>query len=188
MFKREYYEQRIATQKQLSEELKTDNNKSLEKEKEVLSVKVTNDVDTISEKVDMVGTTENADTISLDRIDTDEIREFKPMNHGMEMLETPIPDMESGQTSPFHVSYQSYQSCEELPQESYGMTGNGRPNLYLYSPSNNTLIPCEEIIIPNPVVSTETGETAGYTGPTNIYLAYPVQVESRVVLKILQRL
>merc|ERR1712198_774256 len=62
-----------------------------------------------------------------------------------------------------------------LPQESYGMTGNGRPNLYLYSPSNNTLIPCEEIIIPNPVVSTETGETAGYTGPTNIYLAYPVQ-------------
>ena len=55
LFKREYYEQRIATQKQLSEELKTDNNKSLEKEKEVLSVKVTNDVDTISEKVDMIG-------------------------------------------------------------------------------------------------------------------------------------
>merc|ERR1711915_161665 len=175
LFKREYYEQRIATQKQLSEELKTDNNKSLEKE--VLSVKVTNDEDTISEKVDMVGTADNDnETISLDRIDTDEIREFKPMNHGMEMLETPIPDMESGQTSPFHtISYQSYQSCEELPQESYGITGSGRPNLYLYSPSNNSLIPCEEIIIPNPVVSTETGETAGYTGPTNIYLAYPVQ-------------
>ena len=49
-----------------------------------------------------------------------------------------------------------------------------RPNLYLYSPSNNTLIPCEEIIIPNPVMSPE-GPV--YSGPTNIYLAYPVQVE-----------
>ena len=48
-----------------------------------------------------------------------------------------------------------------------------RPNLYLYSPSNNTLIPCEEIIIPNPVMSPE-GPV--YSGPTNIYLAYPVQV------------
>ena len=49
-----------------------------------------------------------------------------------------------------------------------------RPNLYLYSPSNNTLIPCEEIIIPNPVMSPE-GPV--YSGPTNIYLAYPVQVD-----------
>merc|ERR1719420_1407015 len=62
-------------------------------------------------------------------------------------------------------------SMEELPQEAFI---NQRPNLYLYSPSNNTLIPCEEIIIPNPVVSPETGEPV-YTGPTNIYLAYPVQ-------------
>ena len=46
-----------------------------------------------------------------------------------------------------------------------------RPNLYLYSPSNNTLIPCEEIVIPNPVMN---GEGPVYPGPTNIYLAYPV--------------
>ncbi len=27
-----------------------------------------------------------------------------------------------------------------------------RPNLYLYSPSSNTMIPCEEIIMPSPVL------------------------------------
>ena len=32
-----------------------------------------------------------------------------------------------------------------------------RPNLFLYSPASNTMIPCEEIIIPNPVMGPEVG-------------------------------
>ena len=125
---------------------------------------IPNDTDIVSEK-DMVTDTDSA---GLDKIDPDEIREFKPMNHG---LETPGPDLESGTSSPFHAGYH-YHNIEDLSPDQY--QGGQRPNLYLYSPSNNTLIPCEEIIIPNPVVSPDTGEPV-YTGPTNIYLAYPVQ-------------
>ena len=44
------------------------------------------------------------------------------------------------------------------------------PNLFLYSPSSNTMIPCEEIIIPNAVVP---GQDV-YQGPSNIYLAFPM--------------
>ena len=99
---------------------------------------------------------------SLDKIDPDEIREFKPMNHGLE-TQTPVAEPGHG--------YSQLSSMEELSQDAFM---NQRPNLYLYSPSNNTLIPCEEIIIPNPVLSPESGEPV-YTGPTNIYLAYPVQ-------------
>ena len=45
--------------------------------------------------------------------------------------------------------------------------GNGttRPSLFLYSPSSNTMIPCEEIIIPNTVMPG--------SDPSNIYLAFP---------------
>ncbi|XP_059082151.1 uncharacterized protein LOC131879759 [Tigriopus californicus] len=46
-----------------------------------------------------------------------------------------------------------------------------RPNLFLYSPSSNTMIPCEEIIIPNPVMGPEGPM---YQGPSNIYLAFPM--------------
>jgi hypothetical protein len=45
------------------------------------------------------------------------------------------------------------------------------PNLFLYSPSSNTMIPCEEIIIPNAVVP---GQDV-YQGPSNIYLAFPME-------------
>ena len=48
--------------------------------------------------------------------------------------------------------------------------GTSRPNLFLYSPTSNTMIPCEEIIIPNAVVP----GTDVYQGPSNIYLAYPM--------------
>ena len=44
-----------------------------------------------------------------------------------------------------------------------------RPSLFLYSPSSNTMIPCEEIIIPNAVMP----GTDVYQGPSNIYLAFP---------------
>ena len=45
----------------------------------------------------------------------------------------------------------------------------GRPSLFLYSPTSNTMIPCEEIIIPNAVMP----GTDVYQGPSNIYLAFP---------------
>ena len=103
----------------------------------------------------------------FDQINPNEIPEFKPMNSG---LETPSCDIDSGHTSPFYGNYPPYHPQEYPPGHQY--TAPPRPNLYLYSPSNNTLIPCEEIIIPNPVMSPE-GPV--YSGPTNIYLAYPVQ-------------
>lgn len=49
-------------------------------------------------------------------------------------------------------------------------SGN-RPNLFLYSPTSNTMIPCEEIIIPNAIVP---GSDV-YQGPSNIYLAFPME-------------
>ena len=194
LFKREYYEQRIATQKQLSEELSKNaaNNKTLDKETTPGATTIpgyNDNVENVSEKDMVASNTESdsardsTDTATLDKIDPDEIREFKPMNHG---LETPLPEMESGQTSPFHLGYGNGSSSSsgyppndpELTGSSeaasYMASGGRAANLYLYSPSNNTLIPCEEIIIPNPVMSPDTGE-AMYTGPTNIYLAYPVQ-------------
>ena len=65
------------------------------------------------------------------------------------------------------------------PVSTYGMPGPvspgggvaSRPNLFLYSPSSNTMIPCEEIIIPNAVVP---GQDV-YQGPSNIYLAFPME-------------
>jgi hypothetical protein len=52
------------------------------------------------------------------------------------------------------------------------MSGQGRASLFLYSPSSNTMIPCEEIIIPNPVLGSDGGPI--YPGQSNIYLAFPV--------------
>ena len=168
LFKREYYEQRLATQKQLSEELKK---AEAEKTPPETGSESCNDSEIISEKdpMDPMDPTDPAEVVehpesqSLDKIDPDEIREFKPMNHGLE-TQTPVA------AEPGH-GYSQLSSMEELSQDAFI---NQRPNLYLYSPSNNTLIPCEEIIIPNPVLSPESGEPV-YTGPTNIYLAYPVQ-------------
>lgn len=48
-------------------------------------------------------------------------------------------------------------------------------NLFLYSPASNTMIPCEEIIIPNPVMGPE-GPV--YQGPSNIYLAFPAAMDN----------
>ena len=160
LFKREYYEQRIATQKQLSEAAAAAKEASEKKDDdsndEPEADNAANTSEIISEK-DMV-----ASTPTLDKIDPDEIREFKPMNHG---LETPLPDLESGQTSPYHYpGQQQYPTTttaeQELPMsEAAYVNGQARPNLYLYSPSSNTLIPCDEIIIPNPVMSPETGNS-----------------------------
>lgn len=166
LFKRDYYEQRLLTQKQLSEDSKEGKNSSeVEDPSEEISEQDNNNkeetesntdtTEIISEK-NMETGGESTEYSPLEKLDPDEIAEFKPMNHGLECLD-------SGHTSPFLPGYPPF-STGSAEQEFPGH----QPNLYLYSPSNNTLIPCEEIIIPN------QGETV-YTGPTNIYLAYPVQ-------------
>merc|ERR1719318_544489 len=90
----------------------------------------------------LTDTTAKSSSGSFDQMNPNDIQEFKPMNPGLVSL-----------------------SCD------YG-SYPPHPHLYLYSPADNSLIPCEEIIIPNPVMSPE-GPV--YSGPTNIYLAYPVQ-------------
>ena len=75
----------------------------------------------------------------------------------------------NGHASPFYPS--GYLSPSPPMFVSQQQQNNGRPNLFLYSPTSNTMIPCEEIVIPNPVVGPE-GSTL-YQGPSNIYLAFP---------------
>ena len=65
---------------------------------------------------------------------------------------------------------QSFNTPTAPPSSGVG-AGTSRPNLFLYSPTSNTMIPCEEIIIPNAVVP----GTDVYQGPSNIYLAYPME-------------
>merc|ERR1711892_901174 len=79
-------------------------------------------------------------------------------------------DIDSGHTSPFYINHLPHDFAEKQEHVPYGPPP--RPNLYLYSPKNNTLIPCEEIVVPNPLMS---ADGPVYSGPTNIYLAYPVQ-------------
>jgi len=83
---------------------------------------------------------------SFDQINLSDIQEFQPMNS--------FESFPAMTCYPYSSSYQ-YQDLDS-PQ----------PCLYLYSPSDNSLIPCEEITIPNHGMSPE------YSGTTNIYLAY----------------
>lgn len=75
----------------------------------------------------------------------------------------------NGHASPFYPS--GYIS--PTPPIYVSQQQNARPNLFLYSPTSNTMIPCEEIVIPNPVVGPDGGTI--YQGPSNIYLAFPVE-------------
>jgi len=178
LFKRDYYEQRLAAQQLLSEGLKNLENseeilkeglEGLDKEKEAhtsKTVKTTNTDGNMGSNIEEVPSV-YLSSQSFDQIDLNEIPEFKPMNV---VTETPPYDIDSGHTSPSFCNYPPYHPREYTNGQQYGAPP--RPNLYLYSPGNNTLIPCDEIIIPNPVLSPE-GPV--YSGPTNIYLAYPVQ-------------
>eukprot|EP00092_Neocalanus_flemingeri_P014448 GFUD01015587.1.p1 GENE.GFUD01015587.1~~GFUD01015587.1.p1 ORF type:complete len:991 (+),score=328.13 GFUD01015587.1:343-3315(+) len=180
LFKRDYYEQRLAAQQQISEKLKILKNTEKTEEDccDTLDEDQKEKADT-SETFEIIPTNKNMGSIqesnttaksssrSFDQIDPNEVLEFKPMNAGPE---TSPCDMDSGHTSPFYGNYPPYHPQEYPAGPQY--SAPARPNLYLYSPSNNSLIPCEEIIIPNPVMSPE-GPV--YSGPTNIYLAYPVQ-------------
>jgi len=169
LFKNDYYEQRVANTMASSIEFpKLSARNPTEPHLETLKKDQHSEPDiseTIEENMESILKTE--DTIkpsgwSFDQIDPNTIPEFKPMDPA---LQTP-----QGHTSPV---YGSSTPCQESPcscDQTY--PAPLRPNLYLYSPSSNTLIPCEEIILPSPVMSPE-GPV--YSGPTNIYLAYPVQ-------------
>lgn len=68
--------------------------------------------------------------------------------------------------------YPSRYTVPQYPSNSVSpnTSSQQRPNLFLYSPTSNTMIPCEEIIIPNAIMP---GQDV-YQGPSNIYLAFPV--------------
>jgi len=118
---------------------------------------------------------------SLDQIDPSEIPEFRPMNSTSSSVDLDPEARNSDQSSPYYPTATAgnyYPSTDQSAGPyNYSTGAPPRPNLYLYSPSSNTLIPCEEIVIPNPVMSGEGGApvyAGGGGGPTNIYLAYPV--------------
>jgi len=163
LFKRDYYEQRLAVQQQISEQLLKVKNSDMEENSAVPAPEnpemLTPEDSPKEEIVASILEPESVDKScpwTFDKIDPNDIPEFKPSDTAMDAGET-----ESGHTSPFYVNH--------LPQE---YETPPQPNLYLYTPANNTLIPCEEIIIPNPGMS---ADGPVYPGPTNIYLAYPVQ-------------
>jgi hypothetical protein len=170
LFKRDYYEQRLAAQQKISEELMKLKNNELKEENSTGSLDedpaVKSDWETNQTEVkdNTMGSFAESDSTakscswSFDQIDPNDIPEFKPLDS---IIEPASADIDSGRTSPFYINH--------MPQE---YEAPPHANLYLYSPANNTLIPCKEIIIPNPVMSPE-GPV--YSGPTNIYLAYPVQ-------------
>jgi len=163
LFKRDYYEQRLAVQQQISEQLMKVKHSDIEENSGVPATEnpemITPEDSPKEEIVDSIREPESVDKScpwTFDKIDPNDIPEFKPSDSAMDAGE-----IESGHTSPFYVNH--------LPQE---YETPPQPNLYLYTPANNTLIPCEEIIIPNPGMS---ADGPVYPGPTNIYLAYPVQ-------------
>jgi hypothetical protein len=104
--------------------------------------------------------------------DNDDDNDDDDKNHEEDVADGSIRTKKSvinGHASPFYPSgYLSPSPPVFMPQSQ-----NSRPNLFLYSPSSNTMIPCEEIVIPNPVVGPE-GSTI-YQGPSNIYLAFPCE-------------
>jgi hypothetical protein len=162
LFKRDYYEQKIAQREKEREQVEQleqpeQEDKSADPQESAPSATPTASMEPAAPAL--------KSTSSFHQIDPNEIPEFKPMNQQQER---------EGGSSPFYPAYPAHSHYAPAGDQ---LSGYGyppvppRPNLYLYSPSNNTLIPCEEIIIPNPVMS---AEGPMYTGPTNIYLAYPV--------------
>jgi len=158
LFKREYYEQKINVKPvndQPNQLKDSDMNAEDQKHTEVVGV--------MKKEEDMENIPVNNPPIkpglsSFESIDPNEIPEFKPTGSSEEHSSH---EPTSGQMSPIYVNH--------LPQEYEAPV---HPNLYLYSPASNTLIPCEEIVIPNPIMSADGPVNPG---PTNVYLAYSVE-------------
>lgn len=169
LFKRDYYEQRLVGHKMESTEEGEDDVSETTDEDETMNEDSTGDGDNeakdenneASDDVDGSNDTTPTNPKSFYQMDPSAIPEFKPMNrkHDPETMTGP----------PFYPP--QYNQYPEPHYPPHHMATPTRPNLYLYSPSSNALIPCEEIIIPNPVMGPDG---PCYSGPTNIYLAYPV--------------
>ena len=99
---------------------------------------------------------------SFSKLDVDEIPEFRPRTAISSQLSRSPND--SGYCSSLQESV--LQDCSagvSVPSTQF----------YLYSPLGQALIPCEEIVITNPVLMTPEGPVC--PGPTKAYVAYPVQ-------------
>lgn len=172
LFKRDYYEQRMVGHKMESTEEGEDDVSETTDEDETMnedSAGDTGENETKDEKNNEGSDESNGsnDTTptnpkSFYQMDPSAIPEFKPMNRNN--------DSETVAGGPPFYPPQ-YNQYGEPHYPGHHMATPARPNLYLYSPSSNALIPCEEIIIPNPVMGPDG---PCYSGPTNIYLAYPI--------------
>ena len=147
LFKREYYEQRIQ-----SECLNSSvSSGSLEVKSEVnCDTKENQRSDEIRHNTSDKDPTEN----TFSNIDPDSIPEFKPM-------ESPASNspFDSEEPFPYYINH-----IPNGPPFSLEYDPVVHPTLYLFSPATNTLIPCQQIIIPN--------SNAVPGGSSSIFLAY----------------
>ena len=147
LFKREYYEQRIR-----SECLKSSvSSGSLEVEPEVnCDTKENQRSDEIRHDTSDKDLTEN----TFGNIDPDSIPEFKPM-------ESPASNspFDSEEPFPYYINHLPNDTPLSLEYDPVV-----HPTLYLFSPATNTLIPCQQIIIPN--------SNAVSGGSPAVFLAY----------------
>ena len=132
LFKREYYEQRIR-----SECLNSSvSSGSLEVEREVnCDTKENQRSDEIRHDTCDKDLTEN----TFGNIDPDSIPEFKPMDP--QVSNSPF---DSEEPFPYYINH-----IPNDPPFSVKYDPVVHPTLYLFSPATNTLIPCQQIIIPN---------------------------------------
>jgi len=153
LFKQDYYEQKKknmmsqeVSEKADEEECDSSHSSEESPESEYSAVKAEaeHDCDNMVPKKTKTG--------SFDMIDPTKIAEFKPSN-------VHIHNSDPG--SLIYINHIPHDLTQYQPPP--------HPHLYLFSPSDNSLIPCKEIVIPNHGMSPE------YSGTTNIYLTYPVQ-------------
>merc|ERR1719391_612478 len=123
--------------------------------------------------------------VAFDQLDIDEIQEFRPRQLTGESIN------DSGYSSSFQESF-CYDQYQYQPPQHQAVHHQPQPQppsylppipmsvpppqhlsqFYLYSPSCNTLIPCEEVVISQTIQSQE-GQV--YQNETKAYVAYPVQ-------------
>ena len=103
----------------------------------------------------------------FDQMDLDEIPEFRPRDGSFASIGN-----DSGYSTSFQEVYPEQVPYPPPPPPAPYLPFQPVPQFYLYSPGAHTLIPCEEIIISNTILS---AEGPVYQSPTKAYVAYPVQ-------------
>jgi len=114
----------------------------------------------------------------FDQMDLDEIPEFRPRDGSF----TTSIGNDSGYSTSFQEVFPEQLQYppiplpppppQYLPYQTVDMSiPQPVPQFYLYAPGVNTLVPCEEIIISNTILSPE-GPV--YQSPTKAYVAYPM--------------